>query len=304
MSINDTAKEILIKTVKKIEGAYAPSTIRAYRSNFEAFIKYCDENNVIALPANPETVAQYIRRISNGQLKSSSIKMGVASIAAIHNLNSIIDPTQHPDVKIEMRRMYRTLGRYAKQAYGINKDLLDKMVAATDNSLRGIRDKTILLVAYDSLCRRSELVSLEFEDVLINEKDAGIKLKLLKSKTDPLGIGKNLYLSNEAQKALKEWITRSKISSGKIFRAITASGKIKDSLNSSYIGRIYKKLAKLSKIDASIIKNISGHSMRVGAAQDLMQSKASFPVIMDRGRWSKIDTVMRYIEFNSHNINS
>jgi integrase len=178
------------------------------------------------------------------------------------------------------------------------------MVAATDNSLRGIRDKTILLVAYDSLCRRSELVSLEFEDVLINEKDAGIKLKLLKSKTDPLGIGRNLYLSNEAQKALKEWITRSKISSGKIFRAITASGKIKDSLNSSYIGRIYKKLAKLSKIDASIIKNISGHSMRVGAAQDLMQSKASFPVIMDRGRWSKIDTVMRYIEFNSHNINS
>jgi len=54
----------------------------------------------------------------------------------------------------------------------------------------------------------------------------------------------------------------------------------------------------------SIIKNISGHSMRVGAAQDLMLSKTSFPIIMDRGRWSKIDTVMRYIEFNSHIINN
>ena len=61
---------------------------------------------------------------------------------------------------------------------------------------------------------------------------------------------------------------------------------------------------ELLKIDASIIKNISGHSMRVVAVQDLIQSKASFPVIMDRGRWSKIDTVMRYVELNSHNIKS
>jgi site-specific recombinase XerD len=120
------SRTILIKTVEKIEGAYAPSTIRAYRSNFESFIKHCDENNVTALPAYPKTVAQYIRKLSDGQLKSSSIKIAVASIAAIHNLNSIADPTQHPDVKIEMRRMYRTLGRYAKQAYGINKDFLKK----------------------------------------------------------------------------------------------------------------------------------------------------------------------------------
>jgi len=89
-----------------------------------------------------------------------------------------------------MRRMYRILGRYAKQAYGINKDLLDKMVASTDNSLRRFRDRAILLVAYKSLCRRTELVSLEFEDVLINEKDGSLKLKLRKSKTDPHGIGK------------------------------------------------------------------------------------------------------------------
>jgi site-specific recombinase XerD len=294
--MNHTAKELLKKTVEKIEGAYAPSTIRAYRSSFEVFIKYCDENNITALPANPKIVAQYIRKLSDGQLKSSSIKIAVASIAAIHNLNSLNDPTHHPDVKIEMRRMYRILGRYAKQAYGINKDLLDRMVAATDHSLRGIRDRAILLVAYDSLCRRSELVSLEFEDLVINSNDESLKLKLRKSKTDPHGIGKNLYLSDEAQNALKEWICKSKISSGKIFRAIAATVKIKDHLNSSQVGRIYKKLAQLSKVDQSIIKNISGHSLRVGAAQDLMVSGASIAILMNRGRWSKTDTVMRYIE--------
>ncbi len=296
--MNHTAKEILIKTVEKIEGAYAPSTIRAYRSNFEAFINYCDENNVSALPAEPEIVAKYIRKLSDGRLKSSSIKIAVASIAAIHNLNSITDPAHHLDVKIEMRRMYRILGRYAKQAYGINKDLLDKMLAATNDSLRGVRDRAILLVAYDSLCRRSELVSLEFEDVLINQKDGSIKLTLRKSKTDPHGIGKNLYLSNKTQQALKEWIIKSEIASGKIFRAITATGKIKESLNSSHIGRIYKRIAELCMVDQSIIRNISGHSMRVGAAQDLMLSGATLPILMNRGRWSKTDTVMRYTEFN------
>jgi site-specific recombinase XerD len=293
--MNNTARNCLQATIKKIDGAYVPSTIRAYKSNFESFIKFCDANNTTALPASSEIVASYIKKISS-HLKSSSIKIAVASIAALHNLNSLNDPAQTPDVKIEMRRMYRKLGRYAKQAYGINKDLLDKMVAATDDSLRGIRDRAILLVAYDSLCRRSELVSLEFEDIVFSSDDGSLKLKLRKSKTDPHGVGKNLYLSNEAQNALKEWVIKSKISSGKIFRAITATGKIKDRLSSSHIGRIFKKRAYESKIDPKIIKYISSHSMRVGVAQDLMLSGAKLPMIMARGRWTKTDTVLRYIE--------
>lgn len=46
----------------------------------------------------------------------------------------------------------------------------------------------------------------------------------------------------------------------------------------------------------SKIEGISGHSMRVGAAQDLLNSGASMPIIMQRGRWSKTDTVMRYVK--------
>ena len=295
INMNDTARDCLQATIKKIEGAYAPSTIRAYKSNFENFIRFCDENKTSALPASSEIIASYIKKLT-ATLKSSSIKIAVASIAAIHNLNLLNDPTQHPDVKIEMRRMYRTLGRFAKQAYGINKSLLDKMINTTDDSLSGVRDKAILLVAYDSLCRRSELVSLEFDDLTINGKDVSVKLKLRKSKTDPHGVGKNLYLSSNTQLALREWINKSKISSGKIFRAITVAGKIKESLDSSQVGRIYKKIAAKSNIDSNIIKNISSHSIRVGAAQDLMLSEASLPLIMSRGRWSKTDTVMRYVE--------
>ncbi len=72
---------------------------------------------------------------AQSHLKSYSMKIAVASIATRHSLNAIDNPTQHPEVKIEMRRMYQTLRRYAKQAYGINKDLLDKMILSTDSSL-------------------------------------------------------------------------------------------------------------------------------------------------------------------------
>ncbi|CAM8434649.1 site-specific integrase [Candidatus Methylopumilus universalis] len=108
--MNHTARLTLEATIKKIEGAYAPSTIRAYKSNFENFIRFCDESNTVALPASSEIVASYIKKLSS-HLKSSSIKIAVASIASLHNLNSLNDPTQTPDVRIEMRRMYRTLGR-------------------------------------------------------------------------------------------------------------------------------------------------------------------------------------------------
>jgi len=36
--------------------------------------------------------------------------------------------------------------------------------------------------------------------------------------------------------------------------------------------------------------------MRVGRAQDLVNSGASLPIIMSMGRWTKADTVMRYVE--------
>jgi hypothetical protein len=55
-------------------------------------------------------------------------------------------------------------------------------------------------------------------------------------------------------------------------------------------------LAKLAGVDDNLRNDISSHSTRVGAAQDLMSTGTSLPIIMNRGRWSKTDTVMRYIE--------
>ena len=195
--------------------------------------------------------------------------------------------------------MHRNLGRSSNQAGSINADTLDKLISATDNSCRGIRDRALLLVAYDTLCRRSELVSLQVKDVKINIKN-GIEMTsilLRKSKTDQDSTGKWLHLSQRTHLALVEWMKELPDGQEYLMVGIDRGGRIShSSLGSGHVNRIYKRIARNAGLDESIIEGISGHSMRVGAAQDLLNSGASMPIIMQRGRWSKTDTVMRYLE--------
>jgi len=81
-----------------------------------------------------------------------------------------------------------------------------------------------------------------------------------------------------------------------IFRGVRSSGAITDGLCESRISRIYKSIARKAGLSETLVQSISGHSMRVGAAQDLLNVGASLPQIMVKGGWAKTDTVMRYVE--------
>lgn len=105
------SKEMLSNTIKKIDGAYAPASIRTYKSNFEKFITFCDEIKECALPATNYSVERYDKTLSGGHLKSNSIRIAVAAIATIHKLSDSTDATQHPEFKQEVRLIYRTHGR-------------------------------------------------------------------------------------------------------------------------------------------------------------------------------------------------
>ena len=293
------AVKFLQETITKIEGAYAPSTIRAYRADFNDFIHFCHGRNANSLPAEPNLIVQYICQLTGSGRSSASIRRALCGISTIHKLNRFADPTKDPDVTIEMRRMHRKLGRSSSQAGSINADTLDKLLLSTDDSIRGIRDRALLLMAYDTLCRRSELVSLQVKDMKINIKN-GIEassILLRKSKTDQDSTGKWLHLSPRAHLALVEWMKELPEGQENLIVGIDRGGRIsRSSLNSGQVNRIYKRIARDAGLDELVIEGISGHSMRVGAAQDLLNSGASMPIIMQRGRWSKTDTVMRYVE--------
>ena len=295
------SRDRLSQTIERIDGAYAASTIRAYRSNFIKFIDNCELVGADALPAAPETIAAFVEQLTEDEYHSSTIRQVVASIASIHTLNNYANPTTHSEVKIAVKRMHRKIGRFCQQAHGITKDLLDEMLEVTEDSLRGLRDRALLLVAYDTMCRRSELVRLMVDDVDVQVIDRRNNIESMvifieQSKTDQEANGRWLRVSKETSVALRAWIRYSGIRDGRLFRGVDRGNTVTADLTSGQICKIYKRLAREAEFGEEFVKHVSGHSMRVGAAQDLLLSGATLPMMMAKGRWSKPDTVMRYVE--------
>lgn len=297
--INSTATQKLTDLLIYLDGAYAPNTLRAYKADMLEFFEYCNQTNNSALPATPNTVGGFLMQTMSHGIKSSTIRRKVYSISAVHRLTSLGDPTKHPKVKIILRKIFRQLGTRFDQVYPVTRAILDKMLSVCSNDLHGLRNRALLLAAYDSMRRRCELISLRVEDIeWLTEEGASILLR--KSKTDQHGSGKWIHLSNEATKALEDWLSAAQIKDGFLFRGIRAGGSITDGLCDSRVSRIYKSLAERARLSKEAVDGISGHSMRVGAAQDLLSSGASLPQIMVKGGWAKTDTVMRYVERFGH----
>jgi site-specific recombinase XerD len=295
LHMNDTSRINLSKLLLHLEGAYAPNTLRAYKADMLEFIAYCDKTFDFALPAHPKKVSEFLMQTINQGIKSSTIRRKVSSISAIHRLSSLDDPTKHSEVKITQRKIYRQLGTRFDQAYPITRGLLTRLLAACDDDLHGLRDRALLMIAYDSMRRRSELISLLVEDIEWTPNN-GASILFRKSKTDQHGSGKWIHLASETTRALHHWLAVAKINEGLIFRGIRPSGTITDGLCESRISRIYKSLARKVGLSDAVVKTISGHSMRVGGAHDLLNTGASLPQIMVKGGWAKTDTVMRYVD--------
>ena len=55
-------------------------------------------------------------------------------------------------------------------------------------------------------------------------------------------------------------------------------------------------MATNSGLKPDVIRKLSGHSMRVGAAQDLMSNGFGMMTIMRAGGWKSINVLARYVE--------
>lgn len=293
--IDLNAYEQLETVLQHIDGAYAPNTLRAYRADMLEFIRYCEEKGGIALPASSNTVANFLLHCTAQNIKTATFRRKMSSISAIHRLSYLEDPTKHPEVKITLRKISRQLGTRFEQAFPVTRTILDKLLAVCGDDLRGLRNRALLLLAYDSMCRRSELVSLRVDEMEWLS-DSGVSILLRKSKTDQHGCGKWIHLSSEATNALEDWLQAAGIKDGFILRGIRANQTVSESLCESRLSRIYKSLARRAGLNERVVQGISGHSMRVGGAQDLLIQGASLPQIMVKGGWAKTDTVMRYVE--------
>lgn len=167
----------------------------------------------------------------------------------------------------------------------------DALISTFDESLHGKRNKALVRVGYDILARRSELVSLTVEDLQEHSK-----ILIRRSKNDPFGDGRLSALSPESVQYLSNWLSAANIKTGPIFRSIRGSTISKSSMHEHSVGRILKIAAREAQLPTQVIENISSHSMRIGAAQDMMLNGCDILPIMAAGGWKTINVVARYVE--------
>ena len=86
-----------------------------------------------------------------------------------------------------------------------------------------------------------------------------------------------------------------------MLRNISRHGHIGKNLSAMSLNRILKDRAWRAGQTKSQINRISGHSTRVGSAQDLVKCGATLPQIMLAGGWKSAGIVARYIEHTELN---
>lgn len=231
-----TSERIVINEalVTAYKAASSPHSIRALQSDLEAFDLWCRRTNQIALPAMPEVVADYLGARAGEGSKPASLARYKASIAKIHQLLDLKDPTQAELVKLRLRAIRREKGTAQAQARplrfkgpvadverdkprGLN---VRALLEACADDLPGLRNRALLSVAYDTGLRASELVAIEVADIIEALDPEARLLAIARSKGDPEGEGATAYLSPRSVRAITAWRAASGIEDGPLFRRV------------------------------------------------------------------------------------
>jgi integrase len=198
-------------------------------------------------------------------------------------------------VRLGLKKMGRETSARQDQAHPLGWKDIKEFIDSADEGLRTDRERPMLCVAYETLARRGELVALEVSDVDFHPDGTGIAL-IRRGKTDAEGQGRSAYLARETVRWLKRWLESAKISEGVLFRRLVGSDKIGSALNAGSIAPIFKRVAQWIGMPQRIVDRVSGHSTRVGAAQDLAGLDIDSAAITQAGGWKSTRMPLQYAE--------
>jgi integrase len=148
---------------------------------------------------------------------------------------------------------------------------------------------------YDAMARRSELVALDVDDFTFLPDGTG-RVLIRRSKTDQAGEGNTAYLGRETVRLLQRWIEVATIKEGAVFRRLVGRGRIGERLEVNSVAEIFKRVAAFVRMEPKDVAQVSGHSVRVGATQDLLALNIDLASVMQAGRWKSNRMPMRYGE--------
>lgn len=225
----------------------------------------------------------------------------VAVMSKAHQNRGLSNPCQ--DVKVRellsrTRKAYAKRGERAQKKAAITKDVLQQLLATCDDSLRGVRDRALLLFAWSSGGRRrSEVSSADLQYLRKIGPDQYV-YELAVSKTNQSGadLPENTKpVLGAAGQALSAWLSASGITEGAIFRRIRKGGHVGEPLQAPAIRAIVKERCALAGLEG----DFSAHSLRSGFVTEAGKRNVPLAETMALTGHQSVATVLSYFRAES-----
>lgn len=116
------------------------------------------------------------------------------------------------------------------------------------------------------------------------------------------GQGRIAFTSKTTTKLVRDWLDWRGPYILPLFCPIYRGKALQRNLNTTSVKALTKSSAKAAGYEQFIVDRFSGHSLRVGAAQDLLFAGFDTAAIMRAGGWKSINVLSRYLEMAEHNV--
>ena len=321
--------------------AAAPNTRAAWRKDWAVFRGWAlgraatwfpVAGERVRLPLLPELLVRFIQDMLGGEggeapRSLATVRRYLSTLSTLHRLLDVPDPTKAAVVRNTLKAHARRRGRQ-DQAAPLRWAEVEAISAELPDDLAGLRDKTLLAVAHNTLARRGELVALDIAD--LSFLDAGVATVTLRpTKTSLEAEPDYRFLSPATTALVRDWLATSGLREGALFVRIQSNGSACVSngqrgaerallaegqrLSAARVNIIVKlAVARLAEARGELVvgerdaderrrvrlayaSDYSGHSLRVGAAQDMAAVGIGTAAILQAGGWKDERMVRRYI---------
>lgn len=183
----------------------------------------------------------------------------------------------------------------------MTREYLERCIAVQPDDPWGLRNRAMISLGYDLLTRRSELVALRSDDIEMRG-DGTLRAIIRRSKSDPFGMGRIGFSSKRSAELIEEWLDWRGGDIEPLFCGIYQGKPINRPLGTTKVKLIIKEAVAAAGVPPEDVAAFSGHSLRVGAAQDLLCAGFDTAAIMRAGGWKSVNVLGRYLELAEHNV--
>ena len=257
------------------------NTLHSYSRDIHQFENYLSQNHINYVKVDNKKINEYLKHLQNLKKKTSTISRNLASIRSFYQYLIRVKKIKHdPTENIQSPKVEKRVPSV------LTAEEVEKLLSQPkDVDLKGTRDKAMLEVAYATGMRVTEIISLNVEDV--NLEEGFISCKAGNKQ-------RNIPLGSISIAALKEYIEEA--------RPIMIKDENETSLFVNVNGKRltrqgFWKIVKFYKEQAHIQKDITPHILRHSFATHLLQNGADLKAIQTMLGHSDITSTQVYMQF-------